>query len=234
MSGTANLSVPLSQAQLFACTNNLEDRRSLLQTIRDWVAYLPRSLEAEIDLNDLEMDKSSLGDAVTTEAGALPDVIISLCGHNDTDIRDQLSLIFARISHLLTPSSSVLGARRYQILGGEGPIRLFYAVSRLPHMDREQFFHYWLHHHADIGRQLLPPCSYMQSHSDTESSATLGAATGLPCSEFDGVVTIHYPDVDAYLRQISREEVVAIALEDEKKFIDHSRVLFGIYSVMQF
>ncbi len=223
---------PLYQAQLFACAGNRGDTDNLAEATRAWARLLPHALHSEIGINDPGPDAMGLGDAFATGAGALPDVLVSLAGKDEVAVVRHFARLASEIGPGLSPASATLGARLHCILPGDGPVRLFYAISRLPGLSREQFQHYWLHHHAELGRQLIPPYSYFQSHSDDPLSTSLADATGLAVSPFDGVVALHFPDRDACDRQLGRADVNVVALEDEKKFIDHDRVLMGCYRVL--
>lgn len=224
---------PIPQGQLFVyVSTSAPDPTELKQRLAAWQQQVPSGLDIEIALNDLPSQDGALGDAVSADADPLPDAVVTVTGDNETAIKTHLSELVDTLRPLLSDSSLVIGSQCYRILDGDGTIRLFYAIRRLPHMTRSQFQHYWLHHHADTGRQLIPPYSYLQSHSDDGLTQQLSQACQLPAGDFDGVVAIHFPDIEACMAQISREDVATIALEDEKKFIDHSRVLFGNYSVM--
>ena len=126
--------------------------------------------------------------------------------------------------------STILAFERHAILPGRDAIRLFFGLRRLPHLSREAFHDYWLNRHAEIGRRLIPPYSYHQLHAHGDDTARLASETGLAASTLDGVVEVHFPDTDAFTRQLSRPEVAQEALEDEKNFIDHDRSQFWGYA----
>lgn len=105
-------------------------------------------------------------------------------------------------------------------LAGTGPVRIFYGLHRLSTMAVDAFQDYWLNTHADVGRALIPPYSYCQSHADSELTQSLATLTGLTPSDLDGVASVHFPDLDACNKQLAREDVSEIALEDERRFID--------------
>lgn len=125
--------------------------------------------------------------------------------------------------------SRVLVARRHAILPGGNAIRLVFALRRLPRLTLAAFHDYWLNRHADIGRRLIPPYTYHQLHADPACTATAAARTGLTAADYDGIVEVHFPDVEAFVRQLSRPEVAGEALADERNFIDHARSLFWAY-----
>lgn len=124
---------------------------------------------------------------------------------------------------------SALAFRRHAVLPGRDAVRLYFGLRRLEHLTLAQFHDYWLNRHADFGRRLIPPYTYHQLHADPDAAARLAEATGLAASSLDGVVEVHFPDVDALVRQLSRADVAEGALADERNFIDHARSQFWAY-----
>ncbi|MCW1382772.1 EthD domain-containing protein [Novosphingobium sp. KCTC 2891] len=127
-----------------------------------------------------------------------------------------------------TRGTAFAGARHAVLPGGDA-IRLFFGLRRLPALSRAAFHDYWLNRHAEIGRRLIPPYTYHQLHADDAETLELAAASGLAASTYDGIVEVHFPDVDAFVHQLSRTDVAEEALEDEKNFIDHSRSRFWAF-----
>ena len=83
--------------------------------------------------------------------------------------------------------------------------------------------------HSDFGRRLIPPYSYHQLHARADLTNQAASAGGLPASTFDGIVEVHFPDMDALVAQVTRPSVAKDALEDERNFIDHARSAFFVY-----
>jgi hypothetical protein len=127
--------------------------------------------------------------------------------------------------------AEVFACIRHSVLPGYDTIRLFFGFQRLEHQTREACHDYWLNVHADFGRRLIPPYSYHQLHVQAEATARAAAATGLPASVLDGVAEVYFPDIPAFIAQLSRPDVASEALEDERNFIDHARSLFWIYDM---
>jgi hypothetical protein len=121
-------------------------------------------------------------------------------------------------------------AVRHSVLPGSNRIRLFFGLRRLPALDRAAFHDYWLNRHAEIGRRRIPPYSYHQLHADAAATQAAAHATDIAPIDLDGVVEVHFPDVDAFVRQLSRKEVAEEALADERNFIDHSRSFFWAFA----
>ncbi|GLS98814.1 hypothetical protein GCM10007897_01920 [Sphingobium jiangsuense] len=157
---------------------------------------------------------------------ALPDLIVSL-GEEDV-----APLLAALAPYVLVERSSLAAAERHVVLEGRDRIRLFFGLRRLPALTLAEFHRYWLHHHADYGRRMIPPYSYHQLHADPARAAALAGTAGLPASTLDGIVEVDFPDVDALIRQLTRPDVAQDALEDERRFIDHDRSMIWAYRVL--
>lgn len=124
--------------------------------------------------------------------------------------------------------SEVFKGIRHAVLPGGNAIRLFFGLRRLDRLSRAEFQDYWLNRHAEFGRRLIPPYTYHQIHAcDGPGSAALGGST------FDGIVEVHFPDVAALVRQLSRSEVAEEALADERNFIDHARSRFWAFAEVE-
>lgn len=165
---------------------------------------------------------------------ALPDAIVTLRGPGDELLRAAQRVTQALSAQVDRQRASLLATRRHAILPGRDAIRLFFGLRRLERLSRAQFQDYWLNVHAHLGRRLIPPYTYHQLHAlddpDQALSAALATATGWPVATFDGVVEVHFPDLPAFVAQLSRREVAEEALADERNFIDHARSLFWAYA----
>ncbi len=213
-------------------------RADTAQGVQEFAAGLQRlvndldnTINSELSVNDVGDGSDSIAGEVDSAAD-LPEVALSLHGDDAAQTQDAASALLSAVRDEVDPSrSSAVVGDRLQILPGQGPVRIYYGLRRLQTLTREDFQHYWLHHHADIGRQLIPPYSYIQSHTDTDQTTAFAERCRLPASTLDGVVTVHFPDLAACQRQLARDDVGDIAIEDERRFIDHERVEFGIFSV---
>lgn len=159
----------------------------------------------------------------------LPDAVLTLRADADKIAAVAVDLRVKLATVLDADRSELLAVRRHAILPGGDAIRLVFGLRRLERLTLEQFHDYWLNHHAEMGRRLIPPYTYHQLHTDPETTTRLAARTGLHPATFDGVVEVHFPDTDAFVRQLSRQEVAEEALADERNFIDHSRSIFWAY-----
>lgn len=127
--------------------------------------------------------------------------------------------------------AEVFACTRHSVLPGYDAIRLFFGFQRPAHQTREACHDYWLNVHADFGRRLIPPYSYHQLHVQADATARAAEITGLPASVLDGVAEVYFPDIPAFVAQLSRPDVASEALEDERNFIDHARSTFWIYDM---
>lgn len=160
---------------------------------------------------------------------ALPDAILTLRADADSIAGIAVDLRVKLAALLDTERSEILVIQRHAVLPGNDAIRLVFGLRRLERLTLAQFHDYWLNKHAEMGRRLIPPYSYHQLHADPDATARLSARTGLRAATFDGVVEVHFPDTDAFVRQLSRPEVAEEALADERNFIDHARSIFWAY-----
>jgi uncharacterized protein (TIGR02118 family) len=108
-------------------------------------------------------------------------------------------------------------------------IKITFTLRRLPTMTREEFQRYWLDQHAPLVRSYGPALGlrrYVQTHAlPDELSSDLGSSRGAP-EPFDGVAELWFDDLDTLAAAASSPDgrKVALALiEDERRFIDHSR-----------
>ena len=99
-------------------------------------------------------------------------------------------------------------------------VKIVYCISKLLHLSNEEFHRYWRETHGPIAGQ-IPGCrKYAQSH--TIHRAIIGREPS-----FDGVAELWFDDWSALESAMATKEVQA-ALEDGRKFIDHSRTAFFI------
>lgn len=165
---------------------------------------------------------------------ALPDVILTLRGTDEGVLGAAPQVTQALAGQVDLQRAALVATRRHAILPGTDAIRLFFGLRRLELLSRAQFQDYWLNVHAHLGRRLIPPYTYHQLHAldapELALSASLATATGWPVGTFDGVVEVHFPDLAAFVAQLSRREVAEEALADERNFIDHARSLFWAYA----
>jgi uncharacterized protein (TIGR02118 family) len=108
-------------------------------------------------------------------------------------------------------------------------IKLTFCLVRLPSLSREAFQAYWFNTHAPLVasvKDALQIRRYVQMHSlPADAQGGLRASRAAP-EEFDGVAQLWYDSLDSVIENGRRPEAQAAAvllLEDERRFIDHSR-----------
>ncbi len=87
-------------------------------------------------------------------------------------------------------------------------------------MTDAEFFHYWRNVHGPIGSRIPGLRRLVQSHR----IEVPGDARG---SDFDGMAELWFDDLAALLAARQRAEWQA-STEDEKEFIDHSKVAYFV------
>jgi uncharacterized protein (TIGR02118 family) len=96
-------------------------------------------------------------------------------------------------------------------------------------MSREDFKDYWMNEHGPFfmnNADAMGAKKYVQSHTlDTPLNEGLRASRGM-LPEYDGVAEVWFESEEALIEGMSSPEgqkLGAALLEDEKKFIDHSK-----------
>ena len=95
-------------------------------------------------------------------------------------------------------------------------VKLIYCITKKPDMSVEEFQRYWRDVHAPIAAAIPGVRRYVQCHVVPELYGGQQPA-------FDGAAELWWDDLDAMRAAMGTPEVKA-AMEDEKNFIDHSRV----------
>jgi uncharacterized protein (TIGR02118 family) len=136
-----------------------------------------------------------------------------------------------RLGNILDRSkSAVIVGSEHIIIPGEELLMIVYPLRRLPAMTSVAFHDYWLNNHAAIARTLPGLRGYRQFHADAEETSAAGKLIGVGISDFEGAAQGYFKNPEDFLSIMSQPEV-QVALEDEKKFIDHSRSPIGLYYV---
>ena len=101
-------------------------------------------------------------------------------------------------------------------------VKLIYCITRKPNLSVDEFQRYWRDTHGPIAGAIPGLRRYVQSHVVPELYARQSAAAG-QSPPFDGAAELWFDDLDAMRAAMQSPELKA-ALEDEKNFIDHTRV----------
>ena len=96
-------------------------------------------------------------------------------------------------------------------------VKLIYCISKKPELSVEAFQTYWRDTHGPIAGRIPGLRRYVQCH------VVPGLYGGSTAPAFDGAAELWFDDMEA-LRAAMQSPETKAALEDEKNFIDHSRV----------
>jgi hypothetical protein len=127
--------------------------------------------------------------------------------------------------------SSALAGSEYDIMPGIAPELIVFALRRLATLTRQEFQNYWLNVHADFGRRISGN-RYRQFHADPHATRQVARRAHMQAADFDGVAEAYFADITALNAMLASPQVAEAALADEKRFIDHSRSVFGIYQTI--
>lgn len=96
-------------------------------------------------------------------------------------------------------------------------VKLIYCITRKEGMSVEEFQTYWRETHGPIAGRIPGLRRYVQCHTLPQ----LYAGDNAPA--YDGAAELWFDNMEAMQSAMSSQEVKA-AVEDERNFIDHSRV----------
>lgn len=99
-------------------------------------------------------------------------------------------------------------------------IKLVYCISRKPGLSEQEFFGYWEHTHGPIGARIPGLRKLVQSHG-------IKIPGDVRSPDYDGMAELWFDDVDALLAARRSPEWKA-STEDERNFIDHSKVAYFV------
>lgn len=146
-------------------------------------------------------------------AGALAPVLEAVSGHVDP----ARSTVLAGDHHLLAPHP--------------GPYMMVFALRRPAQMSREAFFDYWANRHGPmIMSGFQSRGSYYQLHGDEAATRAVAERFGVGLADFDGHAGGWLRD-PSVLAVSMRRDGARVALDDERRFIDHARSMLLVYTV---
>ncbi len=96
-------------------------------------------------------------------------------------------------------------------------IKLIYCITRKKSMSVEEFQRYWRETHGAIAARILGVRRYVQCHVLPELYSGDGGPT------YDGAAELWFDDL-ASMQEAMRSPERDAAVEDERNFIDHSKV----------
>jgi len=108
-------------------------------------------------------------------------------------------------------------------------VKFIMCCTRHPNMTREQFQDYWLNQHGPFfmeNASTMRAKKYIQSHTiNTPLNDGLKESRGMQAA-YDGVAEVWFESEEDLMTAMSSPEFQKVApklMEDENKFIDHSK-----------
>jgi len=98
-------------------------------------------------------------------------------------------------------------------------VKIIYGITRKDGMAVEEFQRYWRETHAPIAGRIPGVRRYVQCHTLPELYA------GQSPPAYDGAAELWFDDLASMQQALASPELRA-AREDERNFIDHSKVFF--------
>ena len=96
-------------------------------------------------------------------------------------------------------------------------VKLIYCITRKPELSVEEFQRYWRETHGPIAARIPGLRRYVQCHTLRETYA------GDRAPAYDGAAELWFDDMESMQAAFASPEV-RTAMEDERHFIDHTRV----------
>lgn len=177
-----------------------------------------------LDAYVAELGKEQLSFDAVFEIGA-PDADFSLLTASLTSVMEELS------DMIIPQKNAVMAGTEHVILPGQCPLMLVFALHRLPTLTSQQFHEYWLNRHVVVARKVPVLRAYRQFHADVEATCAAGGELGVDITDFEGAAQGYYQGIQDFMDIMTQPAVVADALADERKFIDHSRSVMGLYRI---
>jgi len=125
---------------------------------------------------------------------------------------------------------SVVCGTEHVVVAGEETVLLAMALTRKSGMSRQEFQQYWGTEHAELGRRVPGSQGYRQLHTDTPLTEHARSITGFAGTDYDGVALAFYSDTAAFRGIMANPTITEPLLEDERRFIDHTRSTFVVGS----
>lgn len=127
--------------------------------------------------------------------------------------------------------SYALAGREYVFCPGEMSHTLRVFMGRSLDTSYEDFHSHWLNRHGWLVKPRVDARggAYRQFHADPKASFLAARVAGVGRHTFEGTAEAYQPDVDTYLRAMSRAG--SDILEDEKRFMSARDTEVGFYRV---
>jgi hypothetical protein len=128
--------------------------------------------------------------------------------------------------------SIAIAGIEHQITPGSAPLFTVFPLRRLARLSHRECLDYWLDVHAEYGRNArVPPLKYRQFHGDLSASKAAALSAGVLIDDYDGVAMSYFMDIPELQDLLNQPNIAHAALEDEKRFIDHSRSVLAVCEI---
>jgi len=127
--------------------------------------------------------------------------------------------------------SCALAGRQYVFCPGDNSHTLRVFMGRALETSYEDFHSHWLNKHGWLVKPRVDARggAYRQFHADPKASFQAARAAGVGRHTFEGTAEAYQPDVDTYLRAMSRSG--SDILQDEKRFMSARDTEVGFYRI---
>lgn len=183
------------------------------------------------------MGQSAHG-AETTKAVPPFDAVVEVSKSDDGSfepLNKAIDGLAGRLGAWVDPGRSiVIAGTEHQITPGSAPLFLAFPLRRLARLSHREFLDYWLNVHAEFGRKArIPPIKYKQFHGDEAASQAAASLAGVAIHDYDGVAMSYFMDIPELQDLLAQPSVANAALEDERRFIDHSRSVMAVCEIFK-
>jgi hypothetical protein len=148
------------------------------------------------------------------------------------DLATVLGEVVSRLGKEVDPvRSGVVYGEQHDVIEGDGPLQISFALRRTAAMNHDEFSDYWLNSHGRMAKEAprrKTNTGYRQLHADQAACRTLAAAAGLGQDDYDGLVSSDHVDAARMKKIFGSPAVAEAALADERNFIDHDRSAIGL------
>jgi hypothetical protein len=91
-------------------------------------------------------------------------------------------------------SAAVLGVD-HNLMDGQGALRLFVCLRRVPRLTHDEFCDFWLNQLIEHTSQTPGKAGYRQLHADVDLTSRVTKAAGFGIDDVDGMALEFYPDL---------------------------------------
>lgn len=159
--------------------------------------------------------------------------LTTLSADADAPLVTALTGLGDRLADVAVPErGAVLSGVEYLLKPGADSLILIFPLRRLQSLSSAQFHDYWLRHHSDVALRTPGLAGYKQFHAEPAATRAAARAAGLGVDDWDGTAEACFRSLDHFTEFSAQPEAAKEALEDEQRFIDHSRSGIGLFDIV--